>query len=432
MFDSSGLMAGVFELEENDYRYLLVNPAAADFYGLQPEDMVGRSGRDLGVSEAHIGLRLATLRRCWASGETLTREYPFDHNRRTAWFLGTFSPIPGPSPRVSFVLVDITERKHAQLEAERQQARLDLALRAGGLGLWEFDIERDVIHWDQRTRELFGVEPDAPIDYASYAARLDENDASEIRTRLEAALRGEDGGRYSVVHRAVGRDGLTRWVRGGAQVLFSPDGRATHVLGTVQDVTEEMESHRKQALMVAELNHRVKNNLATVQSIAAQTARRATGLQQFTVDFEGRLLALARTHDVLTQNAWSGAELSVLLERELSAYQGRVRISGPRADLAAGQAVAMALIVHELSTNASKYGALSGPNGYVEVTWSVAGGRLSFCWSEHSGPTVAPPAQRGFGSRLIEKLAQGDLDGSSEATYAASGLVFRLDAPLQT
>ncbi|WP_257839161.1 sensor histidine kinase [Phenylobacterium sp. J426] len=431
MFESSGLMAGAFELLEDDYRYLLANPKTAAFYGLAPEDLIGRTGRELGVGEPHFTTRMKTLRHCWRSGETLSREYAFDHAGRSGWFLGTFSPIPGEVPRISFVLVDVTERKLAQLEAQRQQARLELALSAGGLGFWEFDLARDVVTWDDRTRELFGVAPDAPMDYATYAARLRPEEAPEIRARFEAALKGEGGGRYSVVHRVEGRDGLTRWVRGHGQVLFDPTGAPTHVLGTLQDVTEEVQHRENQALMLAELNHRVKNNLATVQSMAAQTARRAESVPQFFADFEGRLLALARSHDVLTLNSWAGAELSTVLERELAAYSDRVRLRGPKVQLDAAGSVAMAMVAHELATNAAKYGALSSQDGVVEVVWTREGPRLALTWTERGGPPVTPPAALGFGSRLIAKLAAGDLRGSAEPAYEPEGLVVRLTAAVR-
>jgi PAS domain S-box-containing protein len=426
MFESSGLMAGAFELLDDDYRYILANPSVGAFYGAPPSQMVGRTGRDLGVAEPHIARRLSTLRHCWTSGVTLTREYAFDHHGKAGWFLGTFSPIPGQVPRVSFVLIDVTERKAAQLEAERQQARLDLALTASGLGLWELEIGSDVVHWDQRAREIFGVAPDAAIDFAAYTALVDPRDVPEMRARVDAALQGENGGRYSIVHRLIGDGSATRWIRGDGQVLFNADGWASRMLGTVQDVSEEVASRETQAMMVAELNHRVKNNLATVQSIAAQSARRSTDLKQFMADFEGRLLSLARTHDVLTANGWAGAELSVLLERELSAFGDRMQMRGPKVELASGQAVAIALIVHELSTNAAKYGALSAPAGEVEVTWSFDDQGLALDWTERGGPPVATPAKQGFGSRLIEKLARGDLAGRGETRYAPEGLVFTL------
>ncbi|HEY8616023.1 sensor histidine kinase [Phenylobacterium sp.] len=431
VFEAADVMAGVFELLDDDYRYVIANRNAAAFYGLPPEGLNGRCGRELGLSEAQIAQRMSTLRRCWKSGETLTREYEFTGpDGRRGWFLGTFSPLAGRTPRVSFVLIDVTARRAAQEEAERQGARLQLALSAAGLGLWEYDIRADAVTWDARTRELFGVEPDAAIDFASYMARLRPDEAPMMRAAYQAALRGENGGRYSVEHRTRARDGSERWVRSWAQVLFGADGQATHVLGTIQDISEEVAARERQALMVAELNHRVKNNLATVQSMAAQTARGARDLASFKADFEGRLVALARTHDVLTQNAWTGAELSVLAARELEAFRGRVGVEGGAVQLTAGQAQAIGLILHELATNAAKYGALSRPAGRVEVSWGVAGGVLRLTWREAGGPAVSAPARTGFGTRLMQKLARGDLRGAARAEWAADGLRFELEAPL--
>lgn len=431
MFEAADVMAGVFELLDGDYRYVIANAATAAFYGLPPEGLNGRRGRELGLTEAQVGLRLATLRRCWESGRTLTREYQFGlPGGRTGWFLGTFSPIPGAAPRVSFVLIDVTVRHEAQQEAERQGARLQVALSAAGLGLWEYDLERDVIVWDQRTRELFGAEPDGPIDYAAYVARLPEGERPMMRAAYDAAIRGENGGRYVTEHRTTARDGTVRWVRGAGQVLFGPDGVASHVLGTVQDITEEVQARERQALMMGELNHRVKNNLATVQSMAAQTARHAIDLRAFTEDFEGRLVALARTHDVLTHNAWVGAELSVLVARELEAFRGRVRMAGPKVQLAAGQAVALGLMLHELATNAAKYGALTTADGRIDIAWTVTGGELALSWTERGGPTASAPVHAGFGTRLIGSLARSDLQGRTETAWRPEGLRFELKAAL--
>ncbi|HVI33811.1 sensor histidine kinase [Phenylobacterium sp.] len=431
MFQAADVMAGVFELLDGDYRYVIANAATAAFYGLPPDGLNGRKGRELGLTEAQVRLRLATLRRCWDTGRTLTREYQFGlPGGRPGWFLGTFSPIPGPTPRVSFVLIDVTARHEAQRDAERQGARLQLALSAAGLGLWEFDLQRDVISWDQRTRELFGVEADAPIDYAAYAARLLEDERPMMRAAYEGAIRGENGGRYVTEHRTTARDGTQRWVRGSGQVLFGQDGVASHVLGTVQDITEEVQARDRQALMMAELNHRVKNNLATVQSMAAQTARHATDLKAFTEDFEGRLVALARTHDVLTHNAWVGAELSVLVARELEAFRGRVRTSGPEVRLTAGQALAVGLMLHELATNAAKYGALTTTDGRIDVAWSLVRGELALTWTESGGPLVSPPVHAGFGTRLIGGLTRSDLQGRTETVWRPEGLQFELRAPL--
>ncbi|WP_334164206.1 sensor histidine kinase [Phenylobacterium sp.] len=431
MFQAADVMAGVFELLDGDYRYVIANAATAAFYGLSPDGLNGRRGRDLGLTDAQVRLRLATLRRCWDTGRTLTREYQFGlPGGRPGWFLGTFSPIPGSTPRVSFVLIDVTARHEAQREAERQGARLQLALSSAGLGLWEYDLERDAISWDQRTRDLFGVEPDAPMDYAAYVARLREDERPMMRAAYEAAVRGDNGGRYVTEHRTTACDGTERWVRGSGQVLFGPDGAANRVLGTVQDITEEVRARERQALMMAELNHRVKNNLATVQSMAAQTARHAADLKAFTADFEGRLVALARTHDVLTHNAWVDAELSVLVARELGAFRERVRMAGPEVRLTAGQALALGLMLHELATNAAKYGALTTADGRVDIAWSLAEGELLLTWTESGGPPASSPLHAGFGTRLIGSLARSDLQGRTETTWRPEGVRFELKAPL--
>ncbi len=431
MFEAADVMAGVFELLEDDYRYLMANRNAAAFYGLPADGLNGRCGRELGLSEAQIDERLGTLRRCWDRQTTLTREYEFRlEGGKSGWFLGTFSPIPGRKPRVSFVLLDISARREAQREAAQQGARLQLALSAAGLGLWEYDLTLDQVSWDARTRELFGVAADAPIDYATYVSRLRPDEAPAMRAAYEAALGGLNGGRYVTEHRTTDREGVERWVRGSGQVLFAPDGRPTHVLGMVQDITEEVEARERQALMLAELNHRVKNNLATVQSMAAQTARSAASLEGFVDDFEGRLVALARTHDVLTQNAWTGVDLSVLANQGLRPFGGRVAIEGPPVRLSASEAQAIGLVLHELATNAAKYGALGAPDGRVEVRWAAANGALSLSWIESGGPPVRPPSRQGFGSRLIASLSKGDLKGRAQTTYAPEGVRFELQAAL--
>jgi two-component sensor histidine kinase len=216
------------------------------------------------------------------------------------------------------------------------------------------------------------------------------------------------------------------------QPIRDEDGRVTGIFVEGADVTDHALFAEKQRLLLNELNHRVKNNLATVQSLAAQTARRAPDLAAFVHDFEGRLVALARTHDVLTQNAWSNADLADLLRAELDAVGDRVRLSGPRVSLNANQALAIGLIAHELATNAAKYGALQPGHGVVEVAWTCADERLELTWTERDGPRIPKPEREGFGSRLIRRMAAGDLGGQVEMDYRPQGLRLRLEAPLVT
>jgi PAS domain S-box-containing protein len=432
MFDAADVMAGVFELLDGDYRYVIANRNAAAFYGRADEGLTGLTGSALGLSAEQLKDRLAVLRRVWERGEAETHEYRFTHpGGRSGWFLGTFSPLPGPTPQVSFVIIDMTARAEAQQQARRHGERLALALDASGLGLWEYDLRRDRVDWDARTRELFGAAPDETIDMERYMARLHPEEAPALRAKFEAALGGADGGRYVTEHRVLPPGGEPRWIRGWGQVLFDPSGKPVRVLGTVQDITEEVAARRRQALLIAELNHRVKNNMATVQSMARQTARASDGMETFLENFEGRLISLAAAHDVLTRNAWAGADISELLQRELSAFPDRIAFSGPPVRLTATQALAVSLIVHELATNAAKYGALTAPQGRVEVEWRVEDEQLELRWSESGGPPVEAPRRTGFGSRLIENLAAGDLRGAAVTDYAPEGLRCTVRAPLQ-
>jgi two-component sensor histidine kinase len=207
------------------------------------------------------------------------------------------------------------------------------------------------------------------------------------------------------------------------QPIRGDAGEVTGIFVQGNDVTAREEHADKQRLLLNELNHRVKNNLATVQSMAAQTARSAPSLGAFLADFEGRLVALARTHDVLTAQAWEGADLHEVVRAELEHVGARATFQGPATRLGSKQALGVGLIVHELATNAAKYGALLRSEGTLRVSWTDTGdNRFQLRWVESGGPAVTPPTVRGFGSRLIQSVTRGDLHGQIEMDYAAEGL----------
>jgi two-component sensor histidine kinase len=188
---------------------------------------------------------------------------------------------------------------------------------------------------------------------------------------------------------------------------------------------EEQRGHQRQQLMINELNHRVKNTLFTVQSLARQSLGRPAdtpGLQAF----NERIMALARAHDLLTQSVWEGADLKAILEETLEPYQDRTILAGPSVDLTPNAALALSMVFHELGTNAVKYGALSAPEGAVTVVWHVDPGalhRLTLHWEERGGPPVSPPSRTGFGSRLIAASLKSDLGGDARLDYRPTGLV---------
>ncbi|MFN4176584.1 sensor histidine kinase [Phenylobacterium sp.] len=215
------------------------------------------------------------------------------------------------------------------------------------------------------------------------------------------------------------------------QPILGPDGAAWGVFIEGSDVTARVLAERQQKLLLDELNHRVKNTLATVQSIASQTLRTTTDAATFREAFEARLMALSATHDLLTATSWRSAAVRDVLLGEVRPHgDERYTLDGPDVALAPAQAVALGLLVHELSTNAAKYGALSTGAGHVAVAWTVEDDALDLTWSETGGPPVAPPSRRGFGSRLIERSLEGSLGGRASLDFAPGGLVCRVSLPL--
>jgi PAS domain S-box-containing protein len=209
--------------------------------------------------------------------------------------------------------------------------------------------------------------------------------------------------------------------------------------GTVtRDLRERKQAEEQQELLNNELSHRLKNVLAVVQSVAAQTLRQATDLPSASDALGARLAALGQATDVLTAKSWASADLRQVVTRALAPHGGeeRFRISGPGITLLPQVTLALALALHELATNAAKYGALSASEGHVDLSWKVTPGpdgdgpRFSLLWQEVGGPEVRPPSRRGFGSMMIERSLRSYFRGNAQLEYPASGLVFRLDAPL--
>ncbi len=218
------------------------------------------------------------------------------------------------------------------------------------------------------------------------------------------------------------------------QPIRDEGGAVVGVFVQGHDVTENVKAARLQKLMIDELNHRVKNTLATVQSIAIQTARSHSDPASFASTFQSRILALSHTHDLLTLSHWEGADLQAILMHETEAFgPSRISLNGPVTGLTPATALSLGMIFHELATNAAKYGALSGPDGRVLIDWNLKDQPeriLKLTWREIGGPKVTLPDRRGFGSRLIERNIRHDLAGEIDLVYASDGLIAELTVPL--
>jgi two-component sensor histidine kinase len=216
-----------------------------------------------------------------------------------------------------------------------------------------------------------------------------------------------------------------------------PEGRYG-VVCYFRDISAQVRARQQRELLINELNHRVKNTLATVQSVAAQTLKGSTVPATIKGSLESRLISMAGAHDVLTQQNWEGADLRNIVEKALSPFTAPGRefdVVGPDVMLLPKSALAVAMAVHELATNAAKYGALSNGSGRISVHWTIAEGdeeHLQIVWTEAGGPKVAAPSSKGFGSRLIERGLAGQLGGEAVIDYRETGVVCRIMAPLNT
>lgn len=233
-------------------------------------------------------------------------------------------------------------------------------------------------------------------------------------------------------------DGDYRWFIARAEPVLDNDGGVSVWFGTSTDIHDRREAEDRQLLLVNELNHRVKNTLAAVQSIAQQTRRSTPSIAEFSRAFDERLMALSRAHDILTREAWSGAFINDVAHASLDPFDvapmERFTIAGPSVRLLPATAVSLSMALHELATNAVKYGSLSVADGHVTVRWTI--GRtearevLTLRWEERNGPAISPPARQGFGMRLIERGLAHQLNGRAEIIFAPNGVRAVIEIPL--
>ena len=329
----------------------------------------------------------------------------------------------------------VAERTEAlALSADRlrqsEQGR-GLALVAGNMGSWDYDLISKASFWDEGQSRILGV------DHASFVPtfekvrqRVHPEDLPKIREAF-AALR-PDRGTCEVEFRIVRPTGEARWCTAAACAAFDAAGTLVRLSGVTTDITDRKEADDHQALLVREVDHRAKNALAVVQAIVRMAKRES--IDEYVKAVEGRIGALAQTHELLSQSKWEGADILRLVLDELAPYhsdgQQRVTAIGPSLVLAPEQAQLVAMAVHELATNAAKYGSLSVESGRVDVSWSIRDGMLSLVWNESGGPNVVPPTRAGFGTKIISSLG-GNHGGRTEFDWRPAGLDFTLELQYQ-
>lgn len=316
-------------------------------------------------------------------------------------------------------------------EQNLDRERLELALQSARLGEFEWDIVRDVFCVSPRMAEIAGIpagEWPAEGGDAPYRG-LHPEDRESVRAYVEA--RGLADGRFEAEYRQIREDdGKVIWIRSSGIVVRDEAGEAIRICGVVQDISAVRAEDDRTRTLMSELDHRVKNVLAAVQALAFQTAKRTTSLDSFLATFAGRLKSMASANELLTAARWRGAAVAHLAAAELGGIApGQTRWEGPELFLTPRAANALSLALHELATNAVKFGALSTDAGRVDVRWSrTSDNGFELLWNETGGPPVFAPSHRGFGSTLLEQVTGRELNGETEVEYRRAGVRVRLRA----
>ena len=339
---------------------------------------------------------------------------------------------------VGEALARASERRRQMEQSLREsEDRLRLALQSADTGTWDWDLVNDTLTWDLRMRELWGLNADDPVSQDVFVAALNPQDRDAALAAIERAKDPNANAEYDVEYRVTGvRDGEERWVAVRGRAQFA-DGKAVRMTGTARDITESKRWEEHIRLLMREVTHRSKNLLAVIQAMARQTKLASRDVDDFEVRFSGRLQALAASHDLLVQRNWHGVSMRELVRSQLGHYldqhASQIAIEGESFIVTPEAAQNIGLAVHELSTNAAKYGALSVPEGRVEVRWSRTGSdgdaRLQVKWIESGGPAVEQPRRRGFGQVVTEQLAARALQGTADLKFEPDGVRWTLNIP---
>lgn len=337
-----------------------------------------------------------------------------------------------------FTLKDAT-RSGAIAEAAlaREEKRRAIALDAASLASWAWDIRTDIIECDVLLSELFNLPRSNRLKARDILTAIDPRDVYQTETRFRDALTGSDD--YFGEYRVKGFD-PPRWIATRGRVIERDgDGKPTLIFGVNYDITERKLAEERQRLLLRELNHRVKNTLATVQALATQTVRHARQPGEFLQAFGARLQALGAAHNLLSDREWRGIGIRELVQNEVKPFDGvqqpRMTISGADLLLTPDQAVGLGLILHELASNALQYGSLSAPSGKVDLDWKTLGKRgarrLVLTWRESGGPKVSPPERQGFGSILIRRSLAKVISSEVTHEYRPEGVFAEISMPLE-
>jgi PAS domain S-box-containing protein len=331
--------------------------------------------------------------------------------------------------------IDFTERKLAEDIVAERNLQLELAGRAGRVGCFAYDLSTEIMQISQGYAAIHAF-PEGTVEIARSRclATVHPDDIGRVeRLRIEAFR--ERRHEYNLEYRIIHPGGEVRWVETRCFISYSSEGCAQRVIGVSIDITERRRAEEGQRILVAELDHRVKNALATVSAVISHTRQGARTIDGFADALEGRIRSMAITQELLSSRQWQGLSLAELVRREIAPYatQNNTEIDGPDVTLRAEAGQALAMVLHELATNAAKYGALSAKHGCVSVRWEQLSGQsrsyLVLDWRETGGPAVFPRGNSGYGTSTIRDLLAYEFGARVDLVFAPEGVQCRLELP---
>lgn len=313
---------------------------------------------------------------------------------------------------------------------------LELAAEGSELGLWYWDENKGELFWDSKSRDIFGIDAKQEMTLEAFYDAVHPEDAVRVQEVWRREFIG--GLPYELEYRALRKDGTIRWITARGKGHYDDAGNPSHMVGVHFDTTARKETadEERLKLIVGELSHRIKNTLSIVQSLAHQSFKDGHDSARALIAFQGRLDALAKAHNVLTSTHWASADLNAILTGSVEACgaAGRILLEGPDLKVEPSAAVSLAIGIHELCTNALKYGALSNAVGRIHVSWTLhePTNHFRLTWQESGGPAVTKPDRRGFGSRMLERALAKQLNADVRLNFEPNGLECFIDAPLST
>jgi PAS domain S-box-containing protein len=336
----------------------------------------------------------------------------------------------GQALRATGIVRDITHEQRAEEALRESEERFRTMANSAPVAIWVNGADGGCQFVNHSYLEFFGKADEDVLGFGWTPSAHPDDEAAYVAAYLEAVRQRAT---FNAEARFARADGEYRWLHSTGEPRFDASGEYLGHIGISRDITERKRAEQHQRLLIDELSHRAKNLLAIVQGVARQSFRPGAKPEEMVTAFEGRLGALGAAHDILTRQRWEAAPISELIGATVAAVSpgdGRFDLQGEDLLLPPKTGVSLAMAVHELATNALKYGSLQSRRGRVVVRWSRAGDRLRFEWREQDGPPVEPPTHRGFGTKMIKRGLAAELGGKVEMEFLREGVRCTVDAPL--